>query len=340
MQGFRLNAKRVFLTFSQVGDRGELNLIQGYHLAMLLPVSYYLLSKELHQDGGVHYHLVIVFKEKVNIVNAKYFDWMFDDVHPNIVPIKHGNKDMQRCIAYVKKDKDFIEDGSDPCVTPKDTTMVRLSKLILSGKTLDEIDVLEPVAMIMHAPKVAASIARLNERNPPALLEWVPPSFSDSLQFGSPQDMAIYNIKLWLNERIRKECDPRAEHLWIWGTGKIGKSRLCSQLGSMLRVFDVPDENKEQMTGYSDTYDLVIFDDYHHSKSVTFLKKFLQGYPMKVAQKTIGPYYKKKNIPCLFTSNKPPSEAYKFVSVADPAHFIPLLERLIVVNVTEFNLFP
>lgn len=310
----------------------------GFHLAYLPSMEYYIMCQENHKDGGIHYHLVLVFKDKYYTRDPRAFDWMFEK-HGDIKPIKPGTKNMERAIAYVKKDDNWVSDGVAPVDPPKVATMQRISKLILEGKSFEDIETVEHAAMIMHDMKVMRSVNRRDDRQAP-LKPWVPPVYSASLQQGTAQDAAVMLIKVWLEENIRKDRDFRAPHLWIWGEGKIGKTRLMSQLSSMLKVFDAPSEGKEWLTGYNDSYDLVVFDDYNHSKSVTFLKQFLQAYPMKVAQKSGLPYHKRKNIPCLFTSNKHPKDAYKFVSVGDTAHFIPLLERLIVVNLGLFNLFP
>lgn len=341
MKAFKLDGQRFFLTFAQCNyyRDAELNLVLGYHIALLPPLSYYVMCREQHMDGNAHFHVVLVFKDRVQSYVTEFFDWMFDQ-HPNIRPIEHGNANIKRRIDYVKKFSDWVEDGVSPVIQSV-ATMQRISKLILENKSVEEIDLLEHAPMIMHAPKVAASVARQADRLMPALKPWVVPEYNAGLQAGDADDYARILICRWLEDNIRKPRDYRQVHLWIWGPGRIGKSRLCFQLKTMLKIFDVPDENKEQMTGYSDSYDLVVFDDYHHSKSVTFLKKFLQAYPMKVAQKSIGPVTKNKHVPCLFTSNKPPQDAYKFVSSGDPQHFIPLLDRLLVVQVNrEFNLFP
>lgn len=341
MQGFRIQASRFLLTFPQCNSfrDAELNLVLGFHYSMGLPLSYYLLSRELHQDGGVHFHLVLVYKDKVESTDPRFFDWMFDGSHANIKTIRHGSKDMKRAVEYVKKDKDFVEDGVAPIATPKESVSARLSALILAGKTLEEIDREEHVAMLMMGSRVRESIQRFQLRRDD-YQPWVPPKYSRGLQFGSPQEEAEFNVKVWLDENIRKPRDYRAPHLWLWGEGKIGKTRLVSQLSTMLKVFNAPLENKEWLTGYTDEYDVVVFDDYKSSKSVTFLKQFLQAYPMQVAQKGYGPYLKKFNVPCIFTSNKDPVSAYHRVAAKDPQHFIPFLERLKVVNIGEFNLFP
>lgn len=341
MQGFQLQVRRLLITFPQVGpvpQGGTLEELMGYHLAFLPKMLYYVCCQEKHEDGGIHYHLVLVFAEKYYTRDPRSFDWMFDK-HGDCKPIKAGSKNMARAIAYVKKDDNWVEDGNAPVDPPKVATMQRISKLILEGKSFEDIETVEHAAMIMHDMKVMRSVERRDDRLP-SESKWVPPVFSSSLQQGSPQDAAVMLIKIWLNENIRKERDYRAPHLWIWGSGKIGKTRLMSQLSTMLKVFVAPSEGKEWLTGYRDSYDLVVFDDYNHSKSVTFLKQLLQAFPMKVGQKSLPPYFKKKNMPFLFTSNKKPEDAYRIVSVEDPQHFIPLLERLIVVNVTEFNLFP
>lgn len=351
MRSFRLQSIRVLLTFSQTGNVGELELIQGYHLALLPPLSYYLLSREHHADGGIHHHLVVVFKEKLRTSDVRFFDWMFDGIHPNIQSIKHSNADIKRAIGYVKKDDDFVEDGISPLAPPREATMARISKLVLEGKSVAEIDILEHIAMIMHDQKIARSVARFESRTIESLLPWVPPL----VQAVPAADLDPWHIQRvihleemnkiagWLRDNIRQDDrDARSPHLWLWSKASlIGKTRFISQLKTMLRVFDAPTEGHDWMTGFSDDYDLVVFEDYHGSMTLGFLKKFLQKYPMKVAQKHLGLVQKTRNVPTIFTANNPPEGIYHNVFAERPQELVPLNARLLVVNLeVVFNFYP
>lgn len=347
MQASRLQAKRYLITFSQTGNVGDLHEVMGYHIAYLPPLSYYLLCRENHPiAGGVHHHLVLVFKEKLRITTPRFFDFMFDgNVAMDVKTIKHTNKDLLRSINYVKGDGDFVEDGVDPLLPSKVPTMQRISKLILENKSRQEIELQEHSVFLMHDQKIQRSIDRQFERQQPPLQPWVAPIFRAGLQFGDVHDESVMLIGHWLEENIRKPLrGGRAPHLWIWGPTGVGKSTLIRQVSTMLKVFDAPKEGKQDwMTGYSDDYDLVVFDEFHAEKTIGFLKAFLQGYPMKVAQKTIGPVHKRRHTPCIFTCNASPEQLYHNYS-QDPLKKLDwdaFMSRLVVCPVTRFfNLYP
>lgn len=117
---FRFDNKKVFLTYSQVGDR-SLDSIFDHLLAIpngdhgiILP-EYVVVSRERHVDGGFHFHAVIVFQRRFQSRNARVFD--FDGIHPNIGGIR-GGTELRNKITYTKKDGDFKEHGVDPLAGP------------------------------------------------------------------------------------------------------------------------------------------------------------------------------------------------------------------------------
>lgn len=116
---FRFDCKKVFLTYSQVGER-TLDSIYD-HLATLttgngdpVPIDYLVVSRERHLDGGYHFHAVIVFGERFQSRNQRVFD--FDGIHPNIGSIR-GNGNLANKVTYTKKDGEFKELGDDPSST-------------------------------------------------------------------------------------------------------------------------------------------------------------------------------------------------------------------------------
>jgi len=103
---FRLNAKKVFLTYPQCPVPKE----EAMLLLKTDKVSYCLVAQEKHKDDGLHLHVIIIFKKKIDIKRADYFDLYHDfkTYHPNIQTCKS----ITKSIKYVKKDGDFIENGS------------------------------------------------------------------------------------------------------------------------------------------------------------------------------------------------------------------------------------
>ena len=66
----------------------------------------YVIAKELHKDKSVHFNVVIIQHEKVNIRNPNTLDIHFQQqvFHGNYTPVKS----LRHAIAYACKDKEFI----------------------------------------------------------------------------------------------------------------------------------------------------------------------------------------------------------------------------------------
>ena len=77
-------------------------------LQEIKPTNYIVLSKEQHRDGNDHFHAVICFQRKMDTVNPRIFD--FNGWHPKI----ESPRSILASIAYVKKDGDFLEAGTEP----------------------------------------------------------------------------------------------------------------------------------------------------------------------------------------------------------------------------------
>lgn len=324
-RSFRLNAQRVFLTFSQTGHWGDLNELMGFHVAQLPPYQYYVLGHELHQDGGHHYHCVIVFQKKLNVLNSRFFDWMFE-AHPNIKSIPHGRLQLDRRIKYVKKDGDFVEDG-DAQIAPAEKVGDIVAKAAADGKSDQELFQMYPGYFLIHQRCIkdlrfaASSWAdKLEDYRAPT----APDLFSDWFR--------VYN---WLQTNIRGPSrPPREPNLWLWGPPRVGKSTLFAKLAKMVSVFDAPRE--KWITGYSDAYELVVFDDFGGWIPLHDLNAFCQGIPSKVNQKSGLPVSKKKNPAVLVTCNRPPEQVYPNVFEKDSFSANALLSRFIVVEVKDF----
>lgn len=79
------------------------------HLKGLLSeIDYIVVSKELHENGDPHLHAVIIMKKKMNIKSQTFFD--IEAFHPNV----QSAKKLIECVKYVKKDGEFIEEGTPP----------------------------------------------------------------------------------------------------------------------------------------------------------------------------------------------------------------------------------
>ncbi len=100
---FRLSAKNFSLTWPQVSGEWTKKMVLE-HLKTKGELTRYVVARELHQDGGIHYHAYAKYAKKVDTTNPRYFD--LDGCHGNYQATKNATK----WAAYCMKHGDFIED--------------------------------------------------------------------------------------------------------------------------------------------------------------------------------------------------------------------------------------
>jgi len=100
---FEFDGVRVFLTYSQTtitydDIRAALEENIGWHR-----IKEWWISREQHEDGGLHWHVLLAFKQRLHIRDAR---WLFDvfEAHPNIAKVTDGPKSWNALKAYVAKD--------------------------------------------------------------------------------------------------------------------------------------------------------------------------------------------------------------------------------------------
>lgn len=101
-KGFRINAKKFFVTYPQCGDLSKDMVLQFFknkgHICE------YVIGEEEHKDGGRHVHAAIHFSNKYNLTTQDGFD--INGYHPNV----QAAKSFANVKTYCKKDGNFIED--------------------------------------------------------------------------------------------------------------------------------------------------------------------------------------------------------------------------------------
>lgn len=120
---FRINAKSFFITYPQCTKTKE--EVKAF-LESKAPLAYYLIGRELHEDGNPHIHAVVTYKKKLNVKSNRYFD--LDEFHPNV----QAAKNMAALKNYITKEdlepltSDQLSDEEDNLydlarVTPEET---------------------------------------------------------------------------------------------------------------------------------------------------------------------------------------------------------------------------
>lgn len=113
----RLNGLRYFLTYAQVNDANLNCDTFADALFSLDPVPLFVeVCQEYHQDDGIHYHAVVVFRNRVQKPIATFFN--VSGYHPNVRPIKNGGADLYYRRHYLRKEEKGPHDTKhrdEPC---------------------------------------------------------------------------------------------------------------------------------------------------------------------------------------------------------------------------------
>lgn len=96
----RLNALRFFVTYAQVNDWEVSEFTIGAFFQGLPHFDWCEVAKESHADGGTHYHVVVVFKQRFQ---RPYSAFDYEGYHPNILTIRNGGTDLYNRRHYLRK---------------------------------------------------------------------------------------------------------------------------------------------------------------------------------------------------------------------------------------------
>jgi hypothetical protein len=103
---FRLNAKKLYLTYSSLGVEA-INLEAVLNaLSFIVQIDEYLLALELHKDSSYHVHVLLILNKKCNFSSANCLDIEIEN------KIRHGNyqsgKNIKALINYLVKNENYI----------------------------------------------------------------------------------------------------------------------------------------------------------------------------------------------------------------------------------------
>lgn len=108
---FRLQNMKYLLTWPQARDV-NFDIIYA-HLANIEAIDYAVIAEEMHQDGNLHYHAVVIYQRKLN---SRQNLFTIEENVCNVKKIGRTKRDLKDSIAYVKKDGNWKEYGTRPDV--------------------------------------------------------------------------------------------------------------------------------------------------------------------------------------------------------------------------------
>lgn len=195
---FRINGKKLFLTYSQC-DLDKERVLTWFHNNF--PIKDYIIAQEMHKDGGRHLHVYISTEGKFNITNARRCD--IDGFHPNMEGVKSASA-VQR---YCKKEGDFI-------TNLKFGIEARARDIAKRG------DIVGALQVIMEELPSEIKFMR----------QWTEGFKIVATIFGNAQGGNKYTLDQFIVPRGVSEWNRRETTLILMGPSNIGKTQLAKAL--------------------------------------------------------------------------------------------------------------
>lgn len=98
----RFDAQRFLLTYSQVpADAFDANQLATFLYGIVGEDGWVEVNRELHQDLGLHYHALAVFRARYR---GRLDSFDFNGRHPNFKVVRRGKSDLGKVRDYIRKD--------------------------------------------------------------------------------------------------------------------------------------------------------------------------------------------------------------------------------------------
>ena len=316
---FRLQAKNIFLTYSQCPISPSI-VASALDALLKEKLSYGLVCQESHQTtdsegaSGLHLHVLLVMKKKFHTRNCRFFDLTLGEstYHPKMEPVRSLNA----TITYIWKEGNVIGLHCDAkrvlqAAKKKQNVMVSViaHQIMDEECTLQDLNVEYPGFVMMNLVKIQTYMRWLQ-----GLKLWEAPLMKWNGCTADQLCQVSTTISKWLNSNMQMEDRaPRSQQLWIHGPSATGKTFLILNLLKFFRGYCIP-YDANWCDGYEDRYDFAYCDEFHGQRTITWLNQFVEGCPMPLRQRNSKPYIKRKNLPVIICSNSSIRDCYKNAS--------------------------
>lgn len=325
---FRLCTKRIMFTFPRC-DVDPKEVVR--RAVRELPfMKWMVVSREKHDDEGLHLHGVIMFNRVYQTRRSDCLDFLTGK-HGSYTKIKGQ---IGNVVKYVIKDGDFVEHNVEAkTIIEAMNTKVSYGWLCLyrdikDGKTLDQLldDERSGPMCFMNQRRAKWGVAYWGKRRL-------------ATRRGSWKKINVERLEghskviaLWCNSNIKKERSFKQPQLYISGPPGKGKTHLIQCLRKYLSVYEYPVKRFFNLWT-DDTYDLAMIDEYKGKRDAADLNQFLQGSPCFLDQKHAG-IMKHQNVPMIILSNYTLEDLF-LKGRLDNMELLALKCRLLVVQIKE-----
>lgn len=242
------------------------------------------MSKELHDDGGIHFHVYLCFASKRDLRSQRHFD--LHGFHPNI----QSCRSAKAVLKYVVKDGEYVANFD----------VIKPTVLSVLERASDEKEFIK-LCLEKFDTKAAGSFS-----NYLAMYRFMNPNKKVSPQIGDWTSFRVMDMFLYsrlLSIELHEKDGRRTRSLWLHGESKTGKTSLARSIGAHVYML-----NAWCADSLSDDAEYIVLDDISWD-SIKWQYKSVLGCQKDVT--FTGKYFRPKpfvfNMPCIFISNTLPN---------------------------------
>jgi len=292
---FRIQGKHIFLTYAQAaGIESKETLLWALRDKVPTPIGW-AIGKENHQNGGVHYHVLLKYEQRIDIRDQRFYD--VAGHHPNIQTVRSAKHTLRYVTKEgdtlvhnfeVVRDEDVFEAVMDEITTKTNATAAIKGVIERTGtKGLRMYNQIQGYVDRMMKPTAL--------QNPMMNYPMDFPGVNDQL------GQILLNFLVDVAEGPNMRGNRKS--LWLYGPSRMGKTILARSLSThwyMMGAWNVD--------AYDDQADYGVLDDIAWESLSRYYKGML-GIQMDV---TVTDKYKKKSIithgrPVIVLSNALPT---------------------------------
>jgi Geminivirus Rep catalytic domain len=252
MKKFRISAKKLLLTYSQVHPEVTAKIIleQLQSKYQLSPDFQYVISKEYHQDGGIHFHVVISQNEKIEIHKPNTLDIQYQEqsFHGNYTPIRN----IRHTVAYVCKEKEYITNFENL----RDGQLLTAKQFIVSQVEEKGVDQALLDYYQRSPEKAIAGVSVSSLRKHFQDIEKIRTGLQLD-QVNTPFTLENFQIP----DQVKTWIQNPDKTLLLVGKSGIGKTQFCKAVAKSKNLKTLLVNHKEDFRRLNTTYGCIIVDD-------------------------------------------------------------------------------
>ena len=290
---FRISAKRILLSYSQVDTKFTLNHVLE-QLQRKVGKFSYVISKEQHKDGGIHFHALLIHRRKFNIKSPHTLDLEIDGitVHGNYIPVKN----LDSAVFYVCKDKQYITNLENL----HEGELLTAKEFIYQQVQLKGVDKALLEYSQTHKEKALAGVS----------VSALKKHFSDIQKIelatkiekiDTPFLLKHFNLGDELQEWVQNPD----KTLIVVGRSEIGKTQFLKAFVTHKKLKTLVVKHKEDLRRLNDTYDAILIDDANiHEIEETQLLGLIDNQAYQTLRVLYDTVHKKQGVVQMIAMNK------------------------------------